>query len=123
MKYHNCTCIDILGEYPTGSQVIGGATETSDHDWVIWVDSIPDATAALSEDGWEINLDDPAYQAHENGEVPFATARKGDINLIIYSDRLGFVLWQVATDLAVQLELDDKDARRALFKLVLDNRA
>jgi hypothetical protein len=108
---------------PTGSRYIcQPPVLDTDEDHVVLVPNLDVAANRLEDDGWVINWDDPAYQYGENNEVEFVTARKGHLNLIIYDNPHGYAAFVAATEVALVLNLTDKEHRVALFKAVCGGR-
>lgn len=113
----------LLNWKATGSRVIcDPAPLDTDEDFVVLVDA--DVFDILIEDGWAVTDEDEEYGDVANVEQPFITARKGEVNLIIYRHEMAesFYAFVAATDVAQSLNLLRKEDRVALFKAVLGGR-
>lgn len=108
---------------PTGSYFICTPSVTdTDRDYALFVDDISDFGDLLEDRGWAVTWDDPDYVIGENGEIPFITARLGDINLIVFDQEAGFYAFSKATDVAIMLNLTEKSHRVTLFQAVCGGR-
>lgn len=111
---------------PTGSRFIcEPPVMDTDADYLVF--TTPDVTVdellfRLADGGWEVNEHDRDYTAHGNEEVPFGTARRGEVNLIVYDDIDGYIAFRRATVVARALNLRDKDQRKLLFRAVCGHR-
>jgi hypothetical protein len=113
-------CIEVL---PTGSRFVCDPPVTdTDVDYVVLVGAITEALGDLQWNDWNTNEPDDSYEHQGNREVPFATARKGNINLIIYEDVKGYEAFTHATAICALLNLTDKWERKMLFRAICGNR-
>ena len=103
-----------------GSQTIpGAATPESDYDFVVTTFNRNALLLSLAEDWWTISMD---HYEHAYGEPPFDTARKGLVNLIIYTSEVEAARFFRANLLAVRFGLVNKDDRVALFREIMQDR-
>lgn len=111
--------------YPTGSAYICDPPVTdTDVDYVVLIsEEFADYGSRLADDGWEVSYDDPEYRTHENEELPFITARRDAVNLIIFREFEGWAAFVKATEVAKSLNLTEKKDRVALFNAVCWGRA
>lgn len=107
---------------PTGSRYIGGHTDDSDYDYILWVSDLNVVATLLKDRGWDVNQDDEEYRHEYNGEIKFHTARKGVYNLIVYEDFEGFRLMRLATEMAKKLNATDRKLRVELFQAIMEAR-
>lgn len=107
----------------TGSRFICNPPVTdTDHDIVVWVSRFDAAIETLLADGWAVNENDPSYCYRDNNELPFFTARRGEVNLIVYQSYEGYAAFVQATMVAKHLNLTNKEDRIALFAAVCGGR-
>jgi hypothetical protein len=112
----------IVLEYkPTGSRVIcNPPVMTTDEDYAVLAKGDADyilefmESAGYKKDGGE-NYD----SAKELDEGGFASFKKGNLNYIIMTSRDTYFKYSLATDLATELNLQNKDDRIKVFQWFL----
>lgn len=99
--------------FATGSRMICSPPPMdTDLDVVVLVDS-PAAVVDLESLGYVVDSNSPEYE--DAATVPM---RKGDVNLIVMWDKETFVRWRLATDVARELNLLDRNDRLACFRVI-----
>lgn len=99
--------------FATGSRIICSPPPMdTDLDVVVLVDS-PAAIVDLETLGYVVDSSSPEYE--DAVTVPM---RKGDVNLIVMWDKETFVRWRLATDVARELNLLDRNDRLACFRVI-----
>lgn len=105
--------------HPTGSRYIcEPPVMDTDEDYVVLVKDIRSFLDVLVDGGWSINDDNDEYDHEVFNEVKFSTARKGDLNLVIYESAIGYAAFVEATKVCKTLNLTDKDDRVMVFQAV-----
>jgi hypothetical protein len=103
---------------PTGSRYICDPPPMdTDEDYVVLVQSFTEYAQNLLDQGWTVTVDDEAYDSLSDGEdaYSFITARKGEMNLIIYAHQKGFDRFVAATEVSKRMNLLDKGDRVQVF--------
>ena len=99
--------------FATGSRMICNPPPMdTDLDIVVLVDS-PAAVVDLESLGYVVDSGSPEYV-----DVTTVPMRKGDVNLIVMWDKETFVRWRLATDVARELNLLDRNDRLACFRVI-----
>jgi hypothetical protein len=115
---------DIKASCLTGSHYICDPPVTdTDRDIAVLVHSLPEFGDNLEQNGWAVTYDDPEYTIERNNELPFITARKGVLNLIVFDSYAGFDAFAAATAVAKHLNLLKKEDRVMLFQAVCGGRS
>lgn len=81
----------------------------TDIDVCILVKDLQAVNSALDADGWEICTD--YHNTRMVTEIEFTTARKGDWNLIVYENVIGYERFNAGTRIAKELNLLKKEDR------------
>lgn len=104
----------ILAQYPTGSKYICfPPVENTDEDWVVLVEE--GYEQELSDKGFVYSMSDVEYS---NPGI-FISARKGNLNWIVTTNKAFFKRFVLATKVARKLNLLEKQSRVALFQAIL----
>ncbi len=107
---------DLILISKTGSRFIcDPPPRDTDEDHVLLVEDLATYGQHLLDNGWNVTIDVEGYDC-DRQEAPFITGRKGNINLIIYSDVLGYARFVSATLLAKDCNILDKQERVELFR-------
>lgn len=110
----------VVSARAVGSQTIpGAATPESDYDFVVTTFNRHALLPSLEEDGWTIS--EECY-ARADGEPSFDTARKGLVNLIIYTSEVEADRFFRANLLAIRFGLVNKPDRVDLFREIMQDR-
>lgn len=108
--------IAALGDVlPTGSRIIcDPPVEGTDFDIVLYMHNtdFDEAVAKLEPLEFYSNND------YGIGEENFSSHRRGDINVIVVYSTTLFDAWCMATDVATELNVTDKQDRATLFELI-----
>lgn len=103
----------VQDSFSTGSRIICRPPPMdTDLDVVVLVDSSA-AVVDLEALGYVVDSSCPGYE--DATTVPM---RKGHVNLIVMWDKETFVRWRLATDVARELNLLDRNDRLACFRVI-----
>lgn len=103
----------VQDSFSTGSRMICSPPPMdTDLDVVVLVDSSA-AVVDLEALGYGVDSNCPEYESPST--VPM---RKGHVNLIVMWDKETFVRWRLATDVARELNLLDRNDRLACFRVI-----
>lgn len=106
---------EVILSSKTGSRFIcDPPPRDTDEDHVVLVKDLATYGQYLLDNGWHVTLNDAGYEC-DSQEAPFITGRKDNINLIIYSDVLGYARFVTATLMAKDCNIRDKQERVDLF--------
>jgi hypothetical protein len=104
----------VLSAFPTGSFVICDPPVLDTDIDVVWlVKDFAACSSSLQADGWEI-----CGEEYSDADGTFKAWRKENLNYILVTDKNKFAEWIVATNLAKQLNLLNKEDRIALFSVI-----
>lgn len=105
--------------FPSGSRVICNPPPTdTDEDWAVYFSSHQSRQAfikVLLEDGFVHD-----GKNYENDTTSFASYRKDELNLILFTNAQEYSRYKLATKAATALNLLNKDDRIALFQIIRD---
>ena len=106
---------------PTGSQVIGGATEQSDWDYVVYAThSKRDFIFYMVAVGFTQGEQNSNRAATQGGGQVSSSYRLGNLNVLVVGDAKSFNLWHRATEIARTLKPATKQERVAIFDCVFE---
>lgn len=106
--------------FATGSRIVCSPPPMdTDLDVVVLVDSLAVVNDLISMGYLHHNESQVAYDIPDgSGEDAFVSLRKGDVNLIVVSNRTGFERWRLYTEAATRLNLLNKSDRVALAEVI-----
>ena len=87
----------------------------TDNDMFIHVKDVESACSVLIDSGWNFSGEDCAYEGEYSD---FRTLRKGEDNILLFSDAYEFGAVWGATCVAKTMNLQHKDERYRLFEVV-----
>ena len=112
----------IIACAPTGSKYIcNPPVLNTDEDYAVLVNNLTVYAQSLLDDGWDVLIAFDDYRP-PNGGHRFFSARKGEMNLIVFDQKDGYDWMVKATELAKRFNLTDKADRVALFDAIRGGR-
>ena len=103
----------VQDSFSTGSRIICNPPPMdTDLDVVVLVDS---SAAVVDLEALGYVVDSSCSEYEDTATVPM---RKGHVNLIVMWDKETFVRWRLATDVARELNLIDRNDRLACFRVI-----